>query len=42
MQHFLSIADFSRDELWNFLQKAKSLKDEFKAEGTSPFCRVRF
>ncbi|MCB9100397.1 MAG: ornithine carbamoyltransferase [Anaerolineales bacterium] len=36
MQHFLSIADFSRDELWNFLQKAKSLKDEFKAGGNQP------
>lgn len=36
MQHFLSIADFSRDELWNFLQKAKSLKDELKAGGNQP------
>jgi len=30
MQHFLSIADFSADELWKFLHKAKELKDEFK------------
>jgi len=30
MQHFLSIADFSADELWQFLHKAKELKDEFK------------
>ncbi len=33
MQHFLSIADFSADELWQFLQKAQSLKDELKSEG---------
>ncbi|HRV90766.1 MAG TPA: ornithine carbamoyltransferase [Anaerolineae bacterium] len=36
MQHFLSIADYSRDELWNFLQKAKSLKDELKTGGNQP------
>lgn len=42
MQHFLSIADYSRDELWNFLQKAKSLKDELKTGGISLFYRGRF
>lgn len=33
MQHFLSIADFSADELWQFLYKAKELKDELKTVG---------
>lgn len=33
MQHFLSIADFTSDELWNFLKKAKELKDELKCQG---------
>lgn len=33
MQHFLSIADFSATELWQFLHKAKELKDELKAVG---------
>ncbi len=36
MQHFLSIADFSADELWKFLYKAKELKDELKAGGNQP------
>jgi len=35
MQHFLSIADFSADELWKFLHKAKELKDEFKNKGSN-------
>ena len=39
MQHFLSIADFSSDELWDFLHKAKNLKDEFKADGNQPILR---
>ncbi|MCB0208767.1 MAG: ornithine carbamoyltransferase [Anaerolineae bacterium] len=39
MQHFLSIADFSSDDLWNFLHKAKSLKDEFKAGGNQPILK---
>ncbi len=30
MQHFLSIVDFSAAELWQFLYKAKELKDELK------------
>ncbi|GIK39375.1 MAG: ornithine carbamoyltransferase [Chloroflexota bacterium] len=33
MQHFLSIADFSATELWQFLHKAKELKDELKTTG---------
>jgi ornithine carbamoyltransferase len=33
MRHFLSIADFSADELWQFLHKAKELKDELKSTG---------
>ncbi|MCB0154547.1 MAG: ornithine carbamoyltransferase, partial [Anaerolineae bacterium] len=33
MQHFLSTSDFSADELWQFLHKAKELKDEFKTTG---------
>ncbi len=35
MQHFLTIADFSADELWQFLNKAKELKDELKHEGSN-------
>jgi ornithine carbamoyltransferase len=35
MQHLLSIADFSADELWLFLHKAKELKDEFKNTGSN-------
>jgi ornithine carbamoyltransferase len=33
MRHFLSIADFSAAELWQFLHKAKALKDEFRETG---------
>jgi ornithine carbamoyltransferase len=33
MQHFLSIADFSAADLWQFLHKAKELKDELKTVG---------
>jgi ornithine carbamoyltransferase len=33
MRHFVSIADFSADELWKFLHKAKALKDELKKNG---------
>ncbi|GAB4409196.1 MAG: ornithine carbamoyltransferase [Anaerolineae bacterium] len=33
MQHFLSITDFSADELWQFLRQAKELKDELKNTG---------
>ena len=36
MHHFLSIADFSADELWQFLYKAIELKDELKAGGNRP------
>ena len=39
MQHFLSISDFSADELWQFLEKAKELKDEFKAGGNQPILK---
>lgn len=35
MRHFLSIADFSADELWQFLNKAKELKDELNREGSN-------
>lgn len=33
MQHYLTIADFSADQLWQFLHKAKELKDELKTSG---------
>ncbi len=33
MHHFLAISDFSAEELWLFLQKAKVLKQEYKAGG---------
>jgi ornithine carbamoyltransferase len=36
MQHFLDIADFSTEELWVFLHKAKALKDELKSTGSNP------
>jgi ornithine carbamoyltransferase len=39
MQHFLNISDFSADELWQFLDKAKELKDEFKAGGNQPILK---
>ncbi len=39
MQHFLSISDFSADELWQFLHKAKELKDELKAGGNQPILK---
>ena len=39
MQHFLSISDFSADELWQFLEKAKELKNEFKAGGNRPILK---
>jgi ornithine carbamoyltransferase len=36
MQHFLSVSDFSAQELWQFLHKAKALKDEYFAGGNPP------
>jgi len=33
MQHFLSTSDFSADQLWQFLHKAKALKDELTKKG---------
>jgi ornithine carbamoyltransferase len=36
MEHFLDISSFSAKELWLFLDKAKALKDEFKAGGNQP------
>lgn len=36
MQHFLDISDFSADELWQFLTKAKELKDEWRTGGNQP------
>ncbi len=39
MLHFLSIADFSAAELWEFLNKAKALKDEFRAGGNRPILK---
>lgn len=33
MRHFLNIADFSAEELWKFLYKAKELKDQLKSDG---------
>lgn len=35
MQHFLSIANFSAAELWQFLNKAKELKDELQTKGSN-------
>lgn len=39
MQHFLDISDFSNDELWQFLTKAKELKAEWQAGGNQPLLR---
>lgn len=36
MQHFLAITDFSSDTLWQFLCRAKELKDELKQGGNRP------
>jgi ornithine carbamoyltransferase len=36
MQHFLAVADFSASELWQFLHKAKELKQELRAGGNQP------
>lgn len=33
MQHFLALTDFSAAELWQFLRKAKELKEELKRAG---------
>jgi ornithine carbamoyltransferase len=35
MRHFLSIADFSAADLWQFLSKAKELKDERRETGSN-------
>lgn len=39
MQHFLAISDFSADQLWKFLYKAKELKEEFRAGGNRPILK---
>ncbi len=39
MQHFLNIADFSADELWQFLYKARELKDELSNSGNKPILK---
>lgn len=39
MRHFLAVSDFSAGELWEFLHKAKALKDEFKAGGNRPILK---
>lgn len=39
MQHFISITDFSADELWTFLHKAKELKTEFEQGGNQPILK---
>ncbi len=41
MQHFLDINDFSAEELWSFLHKARELKDEFKAGGNRPILKEK-
>ncbi|MEW5959122.1 MAG: ornithine carbamoyltransferase [Chloroflexota bacterium] len=39
MRHFLDISDFSADELWQFLNKARELKDEWQAGGNQPILK---
>ena len=39
MQHFLAISDFSASELWQFLNKAKALKDEYRTGGNQPILK---
>jgi ornithine carbamoyltransferase len=36
MQHFLSVSDYSADELWQIMHKAKELKDAYQAGGNQP------
>lgn len=36
MRHFLSIADWSAQELWQLLELAKTLKEEYQAGGNRP------
>lgn len=36
MQHFLGIADFSAEELWEILHKAKELKEQLKSGAGNP------
>jgi ornithine carbamoyltransferase len=39
MRHFLDISDFSTNELWQFLNKAKALKDEWQTGGNRPILK---
>ncbi|NOZ26624.1 MAG: ornithine carbamoyltransferase [Chloroflexi bacterium] len=39
MQHFLSIADLTPEELWRILRLARELKDEWLAGGNRPLLR---
>jgi ornithine carbamoyltransferase len=39
MQHFLSIADLSADEVWQVLNQAKELKEEWQQGGNKPILK---
>jgi ornithine carbamoyltransferase len=39
MQHFLSIADLSADEVWQVLNQAKELKEEWQKGGNKPILK---
>jgi len=39
MKHFISIADLSTEEIWEVLNRAKALKDEWRQGGNQPLLR---
>jgi ornithine carbamoyltransferase len=39
MKHFISIADLSAAEIWQLLNRAKELKDEWRAGGNQPILK---
>jgi len=39
MKHFVSIADLSAAEIWHLLNRAKKLKDEWRAGGNQPILK---
>ncbi len=39
MEHFISIADLSAEEIWQLLNQAKALKDEWREGGNEPILK---
>lgn len=42
MRHFLSLLDFSKDEILEILQLSKQIKDETKKEFLKSICLKKF